>query len=125
MKSVTVGWFEIPVSDMNRAMKFYEFIFNVKLQRNTMGDLDMAWFPWDESGSGAGGSLVYHAEFYHPSEKGVTVYFNTADIETELSRVEEAGGKVLMAKKEIAPDIGYMALFMDTEGNRLALHSRA
>lgn len=124
MKNVTVGWFEIPVSDMSRAMKFYETVFETKLSRNKMGELDMAWFPWDESGKGAGGTLVHHDGFYKPSTEGTLVYFSSADVNEELGRVENAGGKIFVPRTEITPEIGYMAVFIDTEGNRIALHSR-
>ena len=122
-KAVTVGWFEVPTTDMERAIKFYETVFDTKLDRNKMGDFDMAWFPWDQEGKGAGGSLVHH-EQYTPSDDGTLIYFSSEDVNTELARIEEAGGKILQDKTEISPDIGYMALFMDTEGNRVALHSR-
>jgi predicted enzyme related to lactoylglutathione lyase len=122
-KPVTVGWFEIPAADMERAIKFYETVFDCKLDRNKMGDFDMAWFPWDDEMKGAGGSLVHH-EMYTPSQKGTLVYFSSEDINTELNRVKKAGGKVIRGKTEISPEIGYMAYFTDTEGNRIALHSR-
>ena len=122
-KPVTVGWFEIPTADMERAIKFYETVFDCKLDRNTMGEFDMAWFPFDDEMKGAGGSLVHH-EMYIPSEKGTLVYFSSEDIDTELSKIEKAGGKILREKTEISPDIGFMAFFVDTEGNRIALHSR-
>lgn len=122
-KPVTVGWFEIPTADMDRAIKFYETVFDCKLDRNTMGEFDMAWFPFDDEMKGAGGSLVHH-EMYIPSEKGTLVYFSSEDTDTELNKVEKAGGKVLRKKTEISPDIGFMAFFVDTEGNRIALHSR-
>lgn len=121
--AVSVGWFEIPTSNMERAINFYEAVFDCKLSRNTMGDFDMAWFPWDEELKGAGGSLVQH-EAYKPSEEGTLVYFSSEEIDTELSRIKDTGGKVLREKTEISPDIGFMALFLDTEGNRIALHSR-
>lgn len=122
-KPVTVGWFEIPTADMERAIDFYETVFNCNLDRNTMGDFDMAWFPFDDEMRGAGGSLVHH-EAYTPSQDGTLVYFSSEDIDTELSRVEDAGGTVVQKKTEISPDFGYMAFFVDTEGNRIALHSR-
>jgi predicted enzyme related to lactoylglutathione lyase len=123
MKNITVGWFEIPVADMERAMTFYEKVFDCKLERQPIGPLDMAWFPWDDSGKGAGGSLVKYDEFYKPSADGVQVYFSSEDVETEIHKVAAAGGKILSFKKEIAPGIGFMALFLDTEGNRIAVHS--
>ena len=64
MQNNAVGWFEIPVNNMERAIAFYEKVFEVKLDRNTMGEHDMAWFPWVDGGYGSGGSLVYHPEFY-------------------------------------------------------------
>jgi predicted enzyme related to lactoylglutathione lyase len=126
MQRNMVGWFEVPVADMERAIKFYETVLGITLSRHLMGPLDMAWFPWDEKAPGARGSLVRHAEHYKPSTDGILIYFSsiTGDLADELARVEPAGGKVLMPKTQIAPDIGFMALFVDTEGNRIALHSR-
>ena len=125
MKNNVVGWFEIPVANMERAIKFYETVFSFKLERHQMGPLDMAWFPTVE-GNGAMGSLVYHKEHYKPSTDGTLVYFtaHSGDLTLELAKVDAAGGKVLAPKKLIADDYGYMALIMDTEGNRIALHSR-
>jgi uncharacterized protein len=123
-----VGWFELPVSDMERAIKFYETVFDFKLQREKMGPLDMAWFPFteDPNSPGAGGSLVKHEDFYKPSADGALIYFSSPseDLENELSRVEKAGGKILNPKTEITPEIGFMAVILDTEGNKVALHSR-
>jgi len=62
MKNNVVGWFEIPVADMDRAIKFYETVFEFKIDRNQLGPLDMGWFPWVENGLGSGGSLVYHPD---------------------------------------------------------------
>jgi uncharacterized protein len=124
MKHVSVGWFEIPVENMERAIAFYEAVFDCTLDRHQMGPLDMAWFPWDESRLGAGGSLVKAEGFYKPSEEGTQVYFSSDDVIIELNRIEKAGGKIIQPKTEIAPDIGYMALFLDSEGNRIALHSK-
>lgn len=97
MKSNIVGWFEIPVADMERAIKFYQTVFNFELSRNQMGDLDLAWFPWVSDGAGAGGSLVCHKEFYKPSADGTLVYLvsQTDDLADELSRIEAASGTIL------------------------------
>ncbi|MBK8471282.1 MAG: VOC family protein [Sphingobacteriales bacterium] len=120
-----VGWFEVPVTDMERAITFYQTVFNVKLERHEMGDLDMAWFPFFSDASGAMGALVRHAEWYKPSADGTLVYFNSRgkDLDDELSRIEAAGGTVLQPKTLIAESYGYMAIFFDSEGNRVALHS--
>jgi len=126
MKNNAVGWFEIPVSDMERAMVFYEKVLDLKMQRMQMGPLDMAWFPWTETGAGSPGSLVYHADFYKPSTDGVLIYLtaHSGDLNNELGRVEDAGGKVLQPKTKISDEYGFMALILDSEGNRVALHSR-
>lgn len=116
----------MPVVDMERAMKFYETVFDLKLERHEMGELDMAWFPGVHGSIGAAGSLVKHPQFYKPSADGVLVYFTafSGNVDTELGRVEAAGGKVLLPRREISPEYGYMAVAMDTEGNRFAIHSR-
>lgn len=121
-----VGWFEIPVADMKRAQKFYETIFGINIQIEKFGETLMGWFPFpqDPQARGAGGSLVQNSSFYHPSEKGTLVYFSSEEITKEIDRVADAGGKVLQEKTLIRDDIGYMALFLDSEGNRIALHSR-
>ena len=125
MNANAVGWFEIPVSNMERAIKFYESVFDYKLERHQMGELDMAWFPFGDL-PGAPGSLVHHKEFYKPSTDGTLIYFtcHSGDLKNELSKVEPSGGKILVPKTLITKDIGYMAVCMDTEGNRIALHSR-
>lgn len=122
-----VGWFEIPVVDMERAIKFYTVVFGHELSRNTMGPLDMAWFPEVPGTDGSPGGLVSHPDFYKPSTDGTLVYFTafSGDCAIELSRVEDAGGKVLIPKRLITEEIGYMGVFIDTEGNRIAVHSRA
>ncbi len=121
-----VGWFEIPVQDMERAIAFYQEVLGVELSRNQLGPLDMAWFPWVEGTIGSGGSLVHHNNTYKPSGDGVLIYFTafSGDLDNELNRVEEAGGKILQSKMQISPEHGYMAIILDTEGNRVALHSR-
>ncbi len=121
-----VGWLEVPVNDMERAIRFYETVFDFQLQREQMGSLDMAWFPWVEDGQGSPGSLVCHPEHYKPSENGVLIYFTafSGDLSHELARVEPAGGRVVQEKTLIAEGYGYMAIFIDSEGNRVALHSR-
>lgn len=125
MKKVTVGWFEIPVEDMDRAIDFYQKVFDCTLNKQVMGDFQMAWFPWDEDGKGAGGSLVYHKDFYAISDHaGALVYFSSEDCAVELGKVEGAGGKVQIPKRMIAPDIGFMGVFLDSEGNRIAIHSQ-
>lgn len=126
MKANMVGWFEIPVSDMDRAKIFYETVFDIKIQVEQFGDTKMGWFPFAENpeARGAGGSLVQNEQFYKPMANGTLVYFSSPEITYEMRKVEEAGGVVLQEKTLIREDIGYMSLFLDSEGNRIALHSR-
>lgn len=125
METNPIGWFEIPVKDMDRARKFYETVFDIQLQVQPFNELEMGWFPFAEGKPGATGSLVKHPDFYEPSSKaGVLVYFSSADVDHELSRVESAGGQIVQPKTQISEDIGFMGIFHDTEGNRIALHSR-
>jgi predicted enzyme related to lactoylglutathione lyase len=125
-KNNVVGWFEIPVINMERAIRFYEHVFDFKLNRQQIGPLEMAWFPWVDSGQGAPGSLVLNKDLYKPSREGVLVYFtaHSGDVAVELGRVKGAGGEVLVPKTLIKEDIGYVAVILDSEGNRIALHSR-
>jgi len=121
-----VGWFEIPATDMDRAIRFYEAVFDVKMTRQELGGIDMAFFPMVEKGMGSGGGLVNSGSNYKASPDGILIYMTafSGDVSTELDRVVKAGGTALMPKTQISPEIGYMALFLDTEGNRIALHSR-
>ena len=126
MDANMVGWFEIPVADMERAKKFYETVFGIKIQVEQFGDTQMGWFPFakDPEAKGAAGSLVQNLGFYKPSANGTLIYFSSPEINYELRMVEEAGGVLLQEKTLIKEEIGYMALFLDSEGNRIALHSK-
>jgi predicted enzyme related to lactoylglutathione lyase len=115
------NWFEIPVKDLDRAIKFYEKVFNVKLTTEEMGGMKMAMFPYTKDTQGAPGSLV-KGETYEPSHAGTVVYFSVDDIPETLRRINASGGKTLMPKTSIG-DYGFIAQYEDCEGNRLALHS--
>ena len=124
-----ISWFEVPVSNMERAQKFYETVFNIKISINDFGGVIMGWFPpaEDITAPGISGSLVYQKEEYIPSAThGILVYFNsqTGDVDDELKKVESAGGKILRPKTLISNEIGYMALILDSEGNRIALYNK-
>lgn len=120
----SIAWFEIPVTDIKRAKKFYETIFDIELSGMDMGDeFKMEVFPGGpESVSGA---LIFNASWYKPSNTdGPLLYLNAnPDLEIVQNKIEEAGGKVTIPKRSISPDHGFMAVFEDTEGNRIALHS--
>ncbi len=128
METNMVGWFEIPVNDMDRAVTFYNEVFQIEITVHDLGALTMGWFPFaeDQNRPGAGGSLVKHPEAYKPSsEYGVLVYFSSrsGNLDDELTRVLAAGGTLIQEKTLISKEYGYMALFLDSEGNRIALHS--
>jgi predicted enzyme related to lactoylglutathione lyase len=118
-----INWFEIPVSDMQRAKKFYESIFGFEMQLINLGEnFKMALFPTD-AGT-IGGALCEMPAFYHPGTQGPILYLNgNPDLNVVLLKVEHAGGKLIKPKSQISPEHGYMALFSDPEGNRIALHS--
>lgn len=120
-----VSWFEIPTQDIDRATKFYETIFNVSLIPLDVQQLKMRMFPLENPMSGVGGALCYNKEFYKPSATdGPLIYLNgNPDVQNILDKIEAAGGKIMVPKTQISPEYGYMAVFIDTEGNRVALHS--
>ena len=125
MEQNMVGWFEIPVTDMDRAISFYNAVFKLNIQAQSFGGITMGWFPFVEGGEGASGSLVLDKNYQPSATHGVVIYFSSEDVSNELNRVEAAGGAVLQAKTQISPEVGYMGIFKDSEGNRIALHSRA
>ena len=120
-----VGWFEIPVRDMDRAKKFYDAVFDISISVHDFGGLLMGWFPNDPEKSGATGSLVLHEMYIPSATDGALIYFSCKDVDTELSRVEGASGEIVKPKTQIGEGHGFMALIKDTEGNRIALHSQA
>ena len=115
-----LNWFEIPVSDMGRALKFYSSIFGVELSTmDAMPGYTMAMFPAEE---GVGGALL-HGEGCVPSQEGTVVYLNGGEnLSSVLDKVEGAGGQVITPKTGIGEN-GFIAYFADTEGNRVGLHS--
>ena len=121
-----ISWFEIATSDIDRAQKFYESIFQIQLIDMDNPGLKMRMFPVDDMMNDISGALVYHSEFYQPSaDAGCMIYLNgNPDLSVALGKVEPSGGKVIMPKTEISPEVGNMAFFLDTEGNVVALHSQ-
>ena len=118
-----LNWFEISVSDIGRATKFYETIFDIKMEQSEMMGMQMAFFPADGMNGKISGALV-QSNMHKPSADGVKVYLNgNPDLDIALAKVEAAGGKITMPKTKISDEIGYMAFFVDTEGNGGALHS--
>jgi len=120
-----ISWFEIPTTDLDRARRFYETIFATSLIPLDLQNLRMRMFPIENQMSGIGGALCHNKDFYKPSSTdGPLIYLNgNPDVQNVLDRVEPAGGKVLVPKTQISPEYGYMAVIIDSEGNRIALHS--
>lgn len=120
MKNI-ISWVEIPAADFERAAIFYGSLLDATIEPVEMGDTLMGFFPMDEQNvSGA----IVKGEDYEPSTKGSTVYLNgNPDLSEMLAKVDQAGGNILVPKTEIGPEFGFFALFLDTEGNKVALHS--
>ncbi len=122
-KENALNWFEISVNDISRATKFYETIFGIELQQTEMMGMKMAFFPSEDMNGKVSGGLV-QGPMHKPSADGAKIYLNgNPDLANALSKIEKAGGKVLMPKTKITDEIGFMAYFTDTEGNTVALHS--
>ena len=124
MEHNVVGWFEIPVTDMDRAKKFYDTVFDINITIHNLDGVVMGWFPMVPNKSGATGSLMQNENYVPSATDGPVLYFSCIDVATELQRVRTAGGSILQNKKQIGDGHGFMALFLDSEGNRIALHSQ-
>jgi predicted enzyme related to lactoylglutathione lyase len=122
MKTNPVGWFEIYVQDMERARKFYESVFQLKLEKLDLPELEMWMFPNQMEAAGIGGSLV-KAQGVNSGGNSTLVYFSCDDCAVEGGRVAEFGGKVMRPKISIG-QYGFIVLAFDTEGNLIGLHSR-
>lgn len=116
------AWFEIPARDFDRAVRFYQSVLEAELVRDDMGPMRMAVFPHEKP---APTGAVVKADGYEPSASGTVVYLNVADIRPVLSRVEKAGGSVLLPLTELPGGMGVFAQFRDTEGNRVGVFSAA
>ena len=118
--SNAINWFELPANNFDRAVKFYSEILGEGLQPMDHPQMKMAFFPTKDQGVGG---CVTHGNGNKPNAEGTLVYLNGGtDLGEPLSRVEKAGGKVVMPKTAIGEN-GFMAIFLDTEGNRVAFHS--
>jgi uncharacterized protein len=121
-----VNYFEIPSDDFDRAVRFYGALYQTALQTNdeptAMGDpIRRGFLPRQK---GAIGGAVVHFKEQRPARGGVLIYLHAGvDLQPMLDRVEPAGGKVIVPKSKVSDDIGFFAIFLDTEGNEIALHS--
>jgi uncharacterized protein len=120
-QSHVIAWFEIPSNDFERAVRFYESIFDTTLRREDFGQ-PMAVFNYAEN---ATGGCIVGGKTLKPSAEGTLVYLNAQPtVNAVLAQVEQAGGKIEGPAIQLPNDIGYIAFITDTEGNRVGLHSQ-
>jgi predicted enzyme related to lactoylglutathione lyase len=119
-----ISWFEIPATDLKRAQVFYETIFDMKMIPLDLDNIQMRMFPVEDQ-MAVGGAIVTSGGFHKPSPTdGPLIYLNgNPDVQIMLDKVEKAGGKILVPKTQISEEFGYMAVILDSENNRMALHS--
>jgi len=121
-----IYWVEIPATNFQRAKKFYETVFELEMMEIPMSRGKYAIFPLNKSALGAGGAIV-EGKGYEPNQTGAILYIDQGDkdLNQPLSKVEKAGGKILLNKVQNGgnPEAGYIAQFIDSEGNRVGLHS--
>ncbi|WP_452597263.1 VOC family protein [Pontimicrobium sp. MEBiC01747] len=116
-----ISIFEIPATDISRAVNFYEAILDINIEKMTMPEMEMGIFPYEEQ---VVTGVIIRAEGYKPSSNGVTIYLNGgANLQIILDKVEKNGGKIIVPKSLHADESGYYALFIDSEGNKIGLHS--
>jgi len=121
----SLNWFEIPVKDITRARHFYQVAFGIHMNEMEMMGMRMAGFPGENGNGKVSGALV-QSENHIPAADGTTVYLNAnPDLSPVLERIAREGGQIVLPKTAINPEIGFMAFFIDTEGNRVALHSQS
>lgn len=118
-----INWFEIPATNLVRAKEFYSKVFSTEMTEQEIQGIQMAFFNAEDNGvSGA----LCAGEGYEPSTKGTLPYLNGGtDLDQYLTRVPEAGGEIIMPKTKVSEEVGFIAMFLDSEGNRIALHSPA
>jgi uncharacterized protein len=113
------SYFEIPVTDMDRAIEFYENVLGTSLERKTIDGYEMALFPYSEGAPGATGALA-KGDVYRPSKEGAIIYFHVDDIESAVEKATKTGKPILYPVKDLG-EAGFVAEVEDSEGNRLAL----
>ena len=115
------NFIDIPATDFSRAVSFYKAILGLEIKETEMFGTKMGFFPTD--GTNVSGAIV-QGEDYKPSTDGVIVYLNGGnDLQNVLDKVEASNGKVIVPKTHISPEVGYIGMFIDTEGNKMAVHS--
>ena len=112
---------EVPTTDLDRAITFYQHILDIRIDEVDMGNTRMGVLP---GANGAAAVVLVNGEGYVPTQTGTLAYLEAGDdLQPILDKVSKHGGQVILPKTEISPEMGYFALFTDTEGNKLGLHS--
>lgn len=112
---------EIPVTDFSRAVSFYQTVIGVTIEETEMAGTQMGVIPCDK---GSVSVVLVKGEGYQPSMEGATLYLNGGDdLQTILDKITAGGGQIIIPKTEISPEMGYFAIFTDSEGNKIGLHS--
>tara|TARA_R110000765_G_scaffold296380_1_gene391544 strand:- start:602 stop:970 length:369 start_codon:yes stop_codon:yes gene_type:complete len=120
MKSF-ISIFEIPATDISRAVDFYQAILDINIEKMEFPEMQMGIFPYE--GQMITG-VIMKAEGYKPSAEGVTIYLNGGDnLQIILDKIEDNDGKIIVPKSPHADESGYYAIFLDSEGNKIGLHS--
>lgn len=124
MTKNAISWFEIPVTDFERAKTFYQTIFDYEMPEMMMEPVRMGVLLHDRDGGGIGGAICYGEGYVPAGNNGPKVYLDGgSDLNTVLNRVAEAGGEVVLPKTPIGADMGHFAFFTDNEGNVVGLYS--
>jgi predicted enzyme related to lactoylglutathione lyase len=116
-----ISMFEIPATDISRAVSFYEALLDINIEKMDVEGMQMGVLPYE--GQMVTGVII-QADGYKPSKDGVTMYLNAGEnLQIMLDRVEKNGGQIILPKTAHADESGYFALFIDSEGNKMALNS--
>lgn len=116
-----INFIDIPATDFSRAVSFYKAILGLEINETEMFGTKMGFFPTD--GTNVSGAIV-QGEGYTPSTEGAIAYLNGGnDLQTVLDKVAPNNGKIIVPKTHISPEVGYIGMFIDTEGNKMAVHS--
>lgn len=116
-----ISMFEIPATDISRAINFYQAILEIKIEQMDVEGMKMGVFPYENQ---MVTGVIIQADGYQPSADGVTMYLNAGEnLQVVLDRVEKNGGQIIVPKTAHADESGYFAIFLDSEGNKMALNS--
>lgn len=116
-----ISIFEIPATDIARAINFYQTILDIDIEKMDFPGMEMGLFPYEDQ---VVTGVLMKGEGYQPSSAGITIYLNGGtNLQIILDKVENNGGKILIPKTPHADESGFFAIFIDSEGNKMGLHS--